>query len=84
MRLVKRIIEGKTKATPREQLEAVKLAMAYARGKPRETVELTGKGGAPLFAAREVIPGDPARTAEVLEHLAGVGAVPPAPPADTP
>lgn len=82
MRLVKRILEGETKATPREQLEAAKLALAYARGKPRESVEITGKHGGPIQTV--AVLGDAAHAAQVLEHLAGVGALPPPTPDDAP
>lgn len=44
---LKRTIED-AGADARDRMEAAKLALAYSRGKPRQSVEMTGADGGPI------------------------------------
>lgn len=77
MKFVKDVIEGEIAASTKDRMEAVKLALGYSRGKPRESVELSGKDGGAISIGTSVIGDDPERARRILEILAGVGSPPP-------
>lgn len=49
------ILGAKSSASYRDRIEAMKVVYGYSRGKPRQLIELTGKGGTPLFEPGQLL-----------------------------